>query len=74
MKVLKLSRAATEWLVCDSGLECAPVSPVAFLRGKAALSPAEARAAAAREELTALGVAFDGTEPRAEATPFRRAL
>jgi hypothetical protein len=74
LKILKLSRAAAEWLVRESGLECAEVSPLASLRGQPPSVDAEARAAAARDELIALGVTFDGSEPRAEAAPFRQAL
>jgi hypothetical protein len=74
LKTLKLSLAAAEWLVRDSGLELAAVSPLAFLLGKTSSADPQARAAAAQAELTGAGVTFGAQEPSAEAAPFRQAL
>ncbi|HEX6738601.1 MAG TPA: hypothetical protein VF310_10030 [Vicinamibacteria bacterium] len=73
MKTLRLSLAAAEWLVADSGLEFEPVSPLASVQGR---SSAEARAAAARAELHAVGITFDHGGPAAApaVVPFCEAL
>jgi hypothetical protein len=75
MKTLRLSPAAADWLVVDSGLSVSPVSPFASLREAPPRSSPAERAAAAEAELFAAGITFgpDG-EGDSPAAPFREGL
>ena len=75
MKTLRLSSAAVDWVVADSGLTISPVSPLAVLREAPPLSSPADRAAAAEAELFAVGISFGpDAEKDNAATPFREGV